>query len=274
VNDKIIPIGKAQPEPAFHPAVRAGDFIYVSGQVAKDENGNMSSGNIEEETRWTLEGIRRILQLEGADLSDVVKVTVYLDDARNFGRYNKIFAEYFPDGRVSRTTVEARAVIECKIEMDAVAYKRAVEFVEQSHGRGAGENTMLKVLGRGTSGNVQKVIWLLEELGLPYEREIMGASSNNTQTEAYLKLNPNGKVPTLVDGDVVVWESNTILRYLCSKSPAARRCIPRTRRRAARSNVGWTAARLAQRPLPRRFPGKRKRRKKSVRRALPPTRRS
>ena len=81
------------------------------------------SGNIEEETRWTLESIRRILQLDGADLSDVVKVTVYLADARNFGRYNKIFAEYFPEGRVSRTTVEARAVIECKIEMDAVAYK-------------------------------------------------------------------------------------------------------------------------------------------------------
>ncbi len=81
----------------------------------------MSSGNIEEETRWTLEGIRRILKLDGADLSDVVKVPVYLADARNFGRYNKIFAEYFPGGRVSRTTVEARAVIECKIEMDAVA---------------------------------------------------------------------------------------------------------------------------------------------------------
>jgi 2-iminobutanoate/2-iminopropanoate deaminase len=83
----------------------------------------MSSGNIEEETRWTIEGIRRILQLDGADLSDVVKVTVYLADARNFGRYNKVFAEYFPDGRIARTTVEARAVIECKIEMDAVAYK-------------------------------------------------------------------------------------------------------------------------------------------------------
>ena len=123
MNDNIIPIGKRNPNLPFHPAVRAGDFIYVSGQVAKDENGNMSSGNLEEETRWTLEGIRRILQLEGADLSDVVKVTVYLADARNFGRYNKIFAEYFPDGRVSRTTVEARAVIECKIEMDAVAYK-------------------------------------------------------------------------------------------------------------------------------------------------------
>ena len=115
-------IGKKGTLP-FHPAVRAGDFIFVSGQVAKDENGNMCVGNIEEETRWTIEGIKRILALEGADLSDVVKVTVFLEDARNFGRYNKVFAEYFPDGRLSRTTVEARAVIECKIEMDAVAYK-------------------------------------------------------------------------------------------------------------------------------------------------------
>jgi 2-iminobutanoate/2-iminopropanoate deaminase len=123
VNDKISTIGKRNPNLPFHPGVRAGDFIYVSGQVAKDENGNMGSGNIEEETRWTIEGIRRILQLDGADLSDVVKVTVYLEDARNFGRYNKVFAEYFPEGRIARTTVEARAVIECKIEMDAVAYK-------------------------------------------------------------------------------------------------------------------------------------------------------
>lgn len=123
MNDKIITIGKRNGALPFHPAVRAGDFIYVSGQVAKDENGNMSSGNIEEETRWTIEGIRRILTLDGADLEDVVKVTVYLADARNFGRYNKVFSEYFPEGRISRTTVEARAVIECKIEMDAVAYK-------------------------------------------------------------------------------------------------------------------------------------------------------
>jgi enamine deaminase RidA (YjgF/YER057c/UK114 family) len=83
----------------------------------------MRSGTIEEETRWTIECIRRILVLDGADLGDIVKVTVYLQDARNFGRYNKVFAEYFPEGRISRTSVEARAVIDCKIEMDAVAYK-------------------------------------------------------------------------------------------------------------------------------------------------------
>jgi 2-iminobutanoate/2-iminopropanoate deaminase len=123
VSDKIVPLGKRNPNLPFHPGVRAGDFIFVSGQVAKDENGNMCVGNIEEETRWTLESISRILKLDGADLADVVKVTVFLADARNFGRYNKVFSEYFPDGRVSRTTVEARAVIECKIEIDAVAYK-------------------------------------------------------------------------------------------------------------------------------------------------------
>ena len=123
MNDKITTIGKRNPNLPFHPGVRAGDFIFVSGQVAKDDNGNMCVGNIEEETRWTIESIRRVLKLDGADLEDVVKITVYLEDARNFGRYNKVFAEYFPEGRIARTTVEARAAIECKIEMDAVAYK-------------------------------------------------------------------------------------------------------------------------------------------------------
>ena len=77
---------------------------------------------------------------------------------------------------------------------------------------------MLRVLGRSTSGNVQKVIWLLEELGsVPYRREDYGRQFNNTSDAAYLRLNPNGKVPTLVDGELAVWESNTILRYLCNR---------------------------------------------------------
>jgi len=73
---------------------------------------------------------------------------------------------------------------------------------------------MIRVLGRATSGNVQKVIFLLEELGLAYVREDYGRQFNNTNTDDYRKLNPNMKVPTLVDGDMVSWESNTILRYL------------------------------------------------------------
>ena len=85
---------------------------------------------------------------------------------------------------------------------------------------------MLKVLGRSTSGNVQKVLWLLEELAHPYQREDYGRQFNNTATPEYLTMNPSGKVPTLVDGDVVVWESNTILRYLCNKYAASSTLYP------------------------------------------------
>jgi 2-iminobutanoate/2-iminopropanoate deaminase len=119
----VYPIGKKNPNLPFHPAVRAGDFIFVSGQVAKDADGNMISGTIEEETRGTIESIRRVLVEEGATLADVVRVTTYLDDARDFGRYNRVFGELFKDAVLARTTVEARAVINTKIEMEAIAYK-------------------------------------------------------------------------------------------------------------------------------------------------------
>src|ERR1700742_2311346 len=76
---------------------------------------------------------------------------------------------------------------------------------------------MLRVLGRATSGNVQKVLFYLEETGTPYAREDYGRQFNNTGGD-YLKLNPNGKVPTVVDGDAVIWESHTILRYLATKA--------------------------------------------------------
>jgi len=75
---------------------------------------------------------------------------------------------------------------------------------------------MIRVLGRQTSGNVQKVLFLLEEIGVKYAREDYGRQFINTNTDAYRKLNPNMKVPTVVDGDLVIWESHTILRYLAA----------------------------------------------------------
>jgi len=118
-------IGRKNPNLPFHPAVRAGDFIFVSGQVGKDADGNMVDGTIEEETRATIEAIQRVLAEDGATLADVVRVTTYLEDTRDFGRYNKVFAEYFKDAVLARTTVEARAVINTKVEMDAIAYSPA-----------------------------------------------------------------------------------------------------------------------------------------------------
>ena len=122
-NTSIQVYGKKNPNLPFHPAVRAGDYVFVSGQVPKDENGNMVTGTIEHETRTVLEALRRVLKDAGCDLDDVVKVTTYLEDPRDFGRYNGVFKEFFPEGRLARTTVEARAVISTKIEVDCIAYR-------------------------------------------------------------------------------------------------------------------------------------------------------
>lgn len=74
--------------------------------------------------------------------------------------------------------------------------------------------TRLVVWGRANSGNVQKVLWTCDELGLAYERRDAGLRFGVVDTPEYRALNPNGRIPTLVDGDVVLWESNAILRYL------------------------------------------------------------
>lgn len=121
-NPGIEYVGKLNPNLPFFPAVRAGDFIFVSGQVAKDENGNMSTGSIEEQTRQTLRNIERILKLAGASLADVVKVTTFLEDPRDFQRYNRAYAEFFPHGKPARSTVEARIMIDTRIEIEAIAY--------------------------------------------------------------------------------------------------------------------------------------------------------
>lgn len=73
---------------------------------------------------------------------------------------------------------------------------------------------MIRLLGRKTSGNVQKVLFFLETTGVEYEREDYGRQFENTKTQDYLAMNPTAKVPTLVDGENVLWESNSILRYL------------------------------------------------------------
>ena len=76
-------------------------------------------------------------------------------------------------------------------------------------------NTGLKIWGRTNSVNVQKVLWCLAELDLAYERTDAGMEHGKNHEPEYLAMNPNGRVPTMVDGDYVLWESNSIMRYLC-----------------------------------------------------------
>lgn len=81
---------------------------------------------------------------------------------------------------------------------------------------------MITLWGRANSSNVQKITWALEELGPGYERIDLGGPFGGLDAPSYRALNPNGKVPTLRDGDLVIWESHAILRYLAARYGAGR----------------------------------------------------
>jgi len=123
--ERITPCGVPAPRGPYSPAVRAGDFIYVSGQGPIDpESNQLSFGDIGHETRLVLTNIRKILEGCGASLADVVKCSVFLADGREFGAMNEVYAEFFGEQNPARTTVEARfAIPEMRVEIDCVAYK-------------------------------------------------------------------------------------------------------------------------------------------------------
>jgi|SRR5688572_24491654 len=105
---------------------------------------------------------------------------------------------------------------------------------------------MLKIWGRTNSVNVKKALWTAEELGLKYERIDAGMQHGVTKTPEYMRMNPNSLVPTIEDDGFVLWESHTIVRYLCAKHAPAR-CGRRTRRRARTASAGWTGPLLSRR---------------------------
>ncbi len=96
---------------------------------------------------------------------------------------------------------------------------------------------MIKIWGRNTSSNVQKVMWAIEEIGLPHERIDIGGPFGKNREAAYLAMNPNGLVPTLEEDDgFVLWESNAIVRYLAAKH-GARMLEPADARARARASA-------------------------------------
>jgi reactive intermediate/imine deaminase len=106
----------------FAKAVRAGDFIYVSGQVPTVE-GEVVSGGIIAQTEAVMENIISVLSLADCGLEHVVKVSVWLDDTRDFSSFNSVFAKYFTAHPPARSTVQSAIMVDAKVEMDVVAYK-------------------------------------------------------------------------------------------------------------------------------------------------------
>ena len=123
--ERIFPPETPTPRGAYSPAVRAGDFIFVSGQGPNDPiTDKLVVGDVELQTRVTLGNIERILKACGATLDDVVKCSVFLRDIADFKRMNGIYSEFFPANRPARTTVEAKFhQAEMLVEIDCIAYR-------------------------------------------------------------------------------------------------------------------------------------------------------
>jgi reactive intermediate/imine deaminase len=115
--------GAAKSTMPLAPALRAGDFVFVSGQVPLLEDGSILQGGVEAQTRLVMDKIAKLLTEAGASWAQVAKATVYLADARDFVAFNRIYADYFPPGeRPARTTVQCTMMLDFKVEIDVIAY--------------------------------------------------------------------------------------------------------------------------------------------------------
>jgi len=106
-------------------AVRAGDFVFVTGQVPLRDGQPMTDGSIEDQTRACLDSLRQILAEAGCDLGDVVKSMVWLKNRADFAGFNAVYAEYFATEPPTRSALVSEFLIDILVEIECVAYKPA-----------------------------------------------------------------------------------------------------------------------------------------------------
>lgn len=104
-------------------AIRAGDFVYLTGQIPMRDGAPMTAGTIEEQTRVVLEDIRKTLAEAGCTLSDVVKAMVWLTDRADFSGFNTVYSEFFPHEPPARSAVVTDLLVDVRVEVEVVAYK-------------------------------------------------------------------------------------------------------------------------------------------------------
>ncbi len=110
-----------RPGGAYSQGIKAGGFVFVSGQGPKNPETGVAGETIEEQTAQVLENIKAILEAGGASMADVVKVSAHLSDMALFDRYNTVYSTYFPDPKPVRTTVGSQ-LPGILVEIDAIAY--------------------------------------------------------------------------------------------------------------------------------------------------------
>ena len=104
-------------------AVRAGDFVFLTGQVPFKDGQVMVNGTVEEQTRAVLEDIKATLALAGCELNDVVKAQVWLQDPADFPGFNTVYGDYFPIDPPARSAVVNQLLVDVRVEIEVVAYK-------------------------------------------------------------------------------------------------------------------------------------------------------
>ena len=103
-------------------AIRAGDMIYLTGQIPLQDGAPMTDGSIEEQTRSCMENIRETLGLAGCDLSDIVKTTVWLKDRADFPGFDAVYGEYFEKDPPARSGLVGEFLVDIKVEIECIAY--------------------------------------------------------------------------------------------------------------------------------------------------------
>ncbi len=104
-------------------AVRAGDLVFLTGQVPLRDGAPMTDGTIEEQTRVVLELIRDTLREAGCELDDVVKSMVWLQRREDFPGFNQVYGEYFPEGPPARSALVSEFLVDVKVEIECIAFK-------------------------------------------------------------------------------------------------------------------------------------------------------
>jgi reactive intermediate/imine deaminase len=104
-------------------AIRAGDFVFLTGQIPMLDGKPMTTGSIEEQTRVALEAITATLREAGCTREDVVKAMVWLRERADFPGFNTVYAEYFPNEPPARSAVVSDLLVDCRVEIEVVAYR-------------------------------------------------------------------------------------------------------------------------------------------------------
>ena len=123
---KEVVISEKAPKPVgpYSQAVKAGNFLFVSGQLPiNPATGEIIRGNFEEAVKVVLENVKSIVEEAGGTMDDIVKVTVYMKDLSLFSKFNEIYSQYFKDKYPARVVVEvSRIPKDADLEVEAIAY--------------------------------------------------------------------------------------------------------------------------------------------------------